>query len=112
MIYQLNSSHTVEKVVQSAKLMRARLHLTVFTDNTSVKCESSLFHAECTLPLVHMESVQEAAEWKLIDKKVNGNYRGLEIKGVMKEVGNISYQSGPSVGVLQHVRYADLLSVQ
>lgn len=75
MIYQLISSHTVEKVSLSERLMRPLLCLTVFTDNTSLKCESlALFHAECTLP---MERVQEAAEWKLKEKKVNVNYRGL-----------------------------------
>lgn len=87
----------------------SRLCLTVFTDNTSLKCESlSLFHAECTLPLVRMERVQEAAEWKLKDKKVNASYRGLELKEVMKEVHYISYGQG----VLHYLRYPVLRLVK
>lgn len=72
----------------------------------------SLFHAECTLPLVRMDRVQEAAERKLKDKKVNVNYRGLELKGVMKEVHDISYQSELGQGVLHYLRYPVFRLVQ
>ncbi len=53
---------------------------------------------------------QRSGNWKI--KKVNANYRGLELKGVIKEVHNISYQSELGQGVLHYLRYPVFKLVQ